>query len=481
VLDEDVIRNITQAPIMVVGDVMVDEYVVGNVDRISPESPVPVLVARDRLRRLGGAGNVVANLVSQGATVALVATIGADNAGDWFRRHCEELGVETFWLKELDSRPTTIKTRVVAKHQQIVRIDEEHLTRIPPEIENEILPAISSVMAQVKAVIVSDYGKGLLTPRILDAVMSSAKENDLPVLVDPKGLDYRRYRGATYLTPNTREASLASGIDIVDSASIAEAGGILLDQADAKGVVLTRGREGCTLITRDRIQNFPVEPVEIIDVTGAGDTVAATLTLALANGLSIQSAIRMSNIAASLVVSRFGAATVTLQEIMDRINSKTPDTKTVNFGKIGSLLRSHRMQGKKIVFTNGCFDLFHAGHLETLRQASAMGDVLVVGINSDKSVASIKGKGRPIISQSYRAELVTSLSFVDYAVLFDEDTPLELIKEVRPDVLVKGEDWKGKKVVGAEIVKARGGRVEFIRHLSGISTSEIIEKIRREV
>ncbi len=479
-MNEKVIRSIKRAPVMVVGDVMVDEYVVGHVDRISPESPVPVLVARDRLRRLGGAGNVVANLVSQGAAVALLAAIGADNAGHWFKNHCEELGVETFWLKELDSRPTTMKTRVVAKHQQIVRIDDEHPAGIPPEIEKEVLPAITSVMAQVKAVIVSDYGKGFLTPNILETIMSSARENGLPVLVDPKGLDYTRYRGATYITPNAREASQASGIELVDSESIAEAGRILLAQADAEGVVLTRGREGCTLITRDKVLDFPVKPVEIIDVTGAGDTVAATLTLAVASGLSIQNAIRMANIAASLVVSRFGAATVTLQEIVDRVNETSPDTKTLSFGEMATVLRSPRMQGKKIVFTNGCFDLFHTGHLETLRQASTMGDVLVVGINSDKSVASIKGKGRPIISQSNRAELVTSLSFVDYAVLFDQDTPLELIREVRPDVLVKGEDWKGKKVVGEEIVKARGGRVEFIRYSSDISTSKIIEKIRQK-
>ena len=221
-----------------------------------------------------------------------------------------------------------------------------------------------------------------------------------------------------------------------------------------------------------------MKPMEIVDVTGAGDTVISTLALAVANGLSIEDAISLANLAASLVVARFGAASVSLDEMINALREKPLSNKTVALEDIGAVLRNHRIQGQKIVFTNGCFDLFHAGHLEILRQASAMGEVMVVGINSDRSVARIKGPGRPIVAQSDRVELVSALSFVDYVVVFEEDTPLTLIKEARPDILVKGEDWKGKEVVGEAIVRARGGRVEFVRHIGGISTSQLIQKIR---
>ncbi len=477
-MNENLVRSIKPAPILVAGDVMVDEYVLGEVERISPESPVPVVVAHDRLRRLGGAGNVVKNLVAMGGKVALFAAVGKDNPGVWFKKNCEEMAVESFWLKDDPSRPTTIKTRVVARNQQIVRIDEERISDIPPEIERAVLEDIKSVMPQVKAAIISDYGKGFLTPPMLEALLSSARSNHIPTLVDPKGMDFRRYRGATYITPNVREASVASGVEIRNKETLVEAGRILLDQTEAEALIITRGRDGITLVNRRRTQDFPVKPMEIVDVTGAGDTVISTLALAVANGFSVEDAIDLANLAASLVVARFGAASVSLEEMINAIREKPLSSKSVALEEIGAVLRNHRIQGHKIVFTNGCFDLFHAGHLEILRRASAMGEVLVVGINSDRSVARIKGHGRPIIAQADRVELVSALSFVDYVVVFEEDTPLTLIKEALPDILVKGEDWKGKEVVGEAIVKSRGGRVEFVRHIGGVSTSQLIQKIR---
>jgi len=477
-LNEALIRKLKAAPIMVAGDVMVDEYILGDVERISPESPVPVLVARDRLRRLGGAGNVVQNLVSMGGSVALFATVGADSAGKWFKTHCEEMAVESFWIKEDSSRPTTIKTRVVARNQQIVRIDEEHVADISPDLEKAFAEDIKSVMPQVKAVIVSDYGKGFISDGLLKVLLTEARSNGTPVLVDPKGMDYKRYHGTTYITPNVREASLASGIDIRNEESLNKAGEVLLRETDAEGVIITRGREGITLVTPRKVQNFPVRAIEIVDVTGAGDTVISTLALAVANGLPIENAISLANLSASMVVARFGAASVTLEQMIDALNDEARSNKVVPMSEIGAVLKGHRIQGHKIVFTNGCFDLFHTGHLELLRKAAAMGNILVLGINSDASVARIKGQGRPIVPESYRVELVSALNFVDYVVVFQEDTPLSLIKEVRPDILVKGEDWRGKQVVGEDIVKARGGRVEFVKHVPGISTSELINKIR---
>jgi D-beta-D-heptose 7-phosphate kinase / D-beta-D-heptose 1-phosphate adenosyltransferase len=480
-VNESLIRKLRPAPILVAGDVMVDEYILGEVERISPESPVPVLVARDRFRRLGGAGNVVRNLVTMGGKVALVATVGRDPAGEWFKRHCEEMSVEAFWIKDDPNRPTTVKTRVVARNQQIVRIDEEHVADLSPEVEAAAIQDIATVMPQVKAVIVSDYGKGFLTPKLLKSLLAEASLHGIPVLVDPKGMDYTKYRGATYITPNLREASTAAAIEIRSRESLVEAGRILLDQAEAEGVVITRGKDGSTLITRKKDQDFPVRPVEIVDVTGAGDTVIASLALAIASGLSVEEAINLSNLAASLVVARFGAAAVTLEEMAHSLSGDHERNKVISREAIASVIKDHRLLGHKVVFTNGCFDLFHAGHLEILRRASALGNVLVVGMNSDKSVARIKGPGRPIVNQNHRAEVVCGLDFVDYVVVFDEDTPLNLIGEVRPDILVKGEDWKGKKVVGEEIVRARGGSVEFVRLLPGVSTTELIRKIKGEV
>jgi D-beta-D-heptose 7-phosphate kinase / D-beta-D-heptose 1-phosphate adenosyltransferase len=477
-LYERLIRRLRPVPILVIGDVMVDEYVIGDVERISPESPVPVLVARDRLRRLGGAGNVVKNLVTMGGRVALSAAVGKDNPGRWFRKYCEEMAVESFWLKDDIIRPTTIKTRVVARNQQIVRIDEELVLDLSPEMERAVIEDIQAVMPQMKAVIVSDYGKGFLTSGVLKALLQSAKKDRIPVLVDPKGMDFSKYAGCAYITPNAKEASLATGIEIRDRETMVRAGRLLLEQTGAQGIVITRGKDGSTLVTREDRQDFPVKPVEIVDVTGAGDTVISTLALAIANGLSIQHAISLANLAASIVVTRFGAASVTLDEMLDSLNEDSVGSKFVSIHELSAVLKNHRLQGHTICFTNGCFDLFHSGHLEILRQASTLGDVLVVGINSDQSVERIKGPGRPVTSQSDRAATVSALGFVDYAVIFDEDTPMRLIEEVRPDVLVKGADWQGKPVAGEDIVKARGGKVAFVKLVDGVSTTALINKIR---
>lgn len=477
-MDEGLIRSIRPVSILVAGDVMVDEYVMGEVERISPESPVPVVVVRDRLRRLGGAGNVAKNLVSMGGKVALFATVGNDSAGRWFRERCESLAVEGFWLKDDPVRPTTIKTRVVARNQQLVRIDEENVGYLGEDLERAVIKDVESVVSQVKAVILSDYGKGFLTSEVIRVLIDRARAHGIPVLVDPKGRDFERYRGAHYITPNVREASLAAGVEIVDEESLERAGRIVLEKADAEGIVITRGKKGSTLVTADRVAHFPVKPVEIIDVTGAGDTVVATLAMCVANGMTIDESIAMANFAASLVVARFGAASVTIDEMLESVDESTVQPRVVGIEHIGHLLRNQRIRGQTVVFTNGCFDLLHAGHLKILKEASEQGDILVVGINSDASVRRIKDPSRPVVPQEERVQLVSALSFVDYVVVFDEDTPLELIKEVRPDVLVKGEDWRGKTVVGSEIVEARGGRIMFVEHLKGISTTNLIDRIR---
>jgi D-beta-D-heptose 7-phosphate kinase / D-beta-D-heptose 1-phosphate adenosyltransferase len=477
-LNENQIRKLKSAPILVAGDVMVDEYIIGDVERISPESPVPVVVARDRLRRLGGAGNVVRNLVTLGGSVALFATVGKDNPGRWFRKNCEEMAVESFWLKDDASRPTTIKTRVVARNQQLLRIDEEHVSSISREVEASVLADIKPVLAQVKAVIISDYGKGFVTPDLLQNLIFMARAENVPIFVDPKGTDFSKYKGATFITPNEREASLASGIEINNEESLVRAARVLIDQSDAEGIVITRGKKGSTLVTANKFIHFPVRPIEIVDVTGAGDTVIATLALAMANNFTIESAVKLSNLAARLVVSRFGAATVTQEEIIDSLKNDPIGTKHLSFDEISGIMRNHRMQGKKICFTNGCFDLLHPGHMEVLKQAANAGDILVVGINSDSSISRIKGPSRPIIPESDRVSMVAALGFVDYVIVFDQETPLKLIEEVKPDILVKGADWRGKEVVGESVIKSRGGKVMFVDLIDGISTTLLIDRIK---
>ncbi|MFH0823905.1 MAG: D-glycero-beta-D-manno-heptose 1-phosphate adenylyltransferase [Pseudomonadota bacterium] len=479
-MNESLIRSIKPVSVLVAGDVMVDEYIIGEVERISPESPVPVVVVRDRLRRLGGAGNVAKNLVSMSAGVALFSAVGKDGAGRWFRRRCEEIGVESFWLKEDASRPTTIKTRVVARNQQIVRVDEEHVGPLSREMEKAVKEDLMSVVPQIKSLVISDYGKGFLGLDLTKAIINAGRDNGVPVFIDPKGLDYSRYKGTTYITPNVREASLASGVDIQNTQSLVRAGRVILEQTEAEGVVITRGREGITLVTRDDYRDFPVKPVEIIDVTGAGDTVIAALALCVGGGMEMENAIEIANLAASIVVSRFGAASVTLDEMVSGLNNRSLASKVVTRKDIARIVRQHRMRGEKIVFTNGCFDLFHTGHLKTLRESSDLGDVLIVGINSDKSVQKLKGAGRPVVPEAERVEIVSSITYADYVVVFDEDTPKKLIQDVRPDVLVKGEDWEGRKVVGEDVVKARGGRVVFVKHAAGVSTTDLINRIRGE-
>lgn len=478
-LSEKLIGEIRTVPILVAGDVMVDEYVVGDVERISPESPVPVLVSKDIIKRLGGAGNVVANLVSMDCGVALLSAIGKDEAGNWFKARCEKLGVETFWLKQTESRPTTIKTRVVARNQQIVRIDQESLAGLDSKTGELVIQDLQSLVSQVKVVVLSDYGKGFLSDEIIKRVISLARDREVPVLVDPKGLNFEKYLGCSYMTPNVREASAASGMEIKDDQSLERAGMALIEKTDAKGIIVTRGREGSALITKEGLTHFPVKPVEIIDVTGAGDTVIAALGLGLGNGLSIEDSISLANLAGSLVVSRFGAATVTLKEMAERLNQDKKNGKIFGIKDISTVLRTDRIQGKKIVFTNGCFDLFHAGHVHTLRQAASLGDILVVGVNSDESIKRIKGPDRPIIDETNRMEVLAAMEMVDYVAPFDEDTPLRLIREVAPDILVKGEDWRGKEVVGAEIVASKGGKVEFTSLKEGFSTTLLIDRIKR--
>lgn len=479
-LSEFDINQFRKKRVLVFGDFMVDEYLDGEVSRVSPEAPVPVVHLKNRLRRLGGAGNVVRNLRAMEAEVCAVGCIGNDENGRWISQKLQEEHVDIVGLMLSDLTITSIKTRITARHQQLLRYDQEKVCDVDDLFYDFIGEKVEKIFIDVCAVVISDYGKGGVTSRGSQLIIGIAKKQGIPVIVDPKGTDYSKYRGATICTPNMKELSLAVGHEVVGEESIRQAGIEICRENDIEYVLATRSENGMSLICGNtgEKKDYPAKAKEVIDVTGAGDTVVATIALCWAMGASHDDSCHIANIAASIVVSKFGAATAALEEIAQAMGSTlATDSKIVDKNKIVEVAEYLRAQGKRIVFTNGCFDIVHAGHISSFKQAKEFGDVLVLGLNSDASIRRIKGEKRPIVGQDNRAKLLAAINYIDYIVLFEEDTPEELIRLIRPDVLVKGQDWEGKEVAGGQFVKQHGGEVRFIELEKGLSTTSIIEKI----
>jgi D-beta-D-heptose 7-phosphate kinase / D-beta-D-heptose 1-phosphate adenosyltransferase len=465
---------------LVIGDLMLDEYLWGKTDRISPEAPVQVVeVAREDLR-LGGAGNVVNNLVALGCSVSVCSVVGADENAVLLRRAFESKGVDLEGLFEDHDRKTSKKTRVIAANQQIVRIDRETKSPIAPDSEREMIRYLSACSGSFDVIIVSDYLKGVLTPEVLSAVCRIGRSLGIPVVVDPKGSDYSKYRGATLLTPNRKEAEIASGVAIVDLDSLERAADGLLGSLGLDALLITRSEAGMSLFPADGASvHIPTVAREVFDVTGAGDTVISVLSVGLACGLSLSDAAWVANVAAGIAVGKLGTSTVSPREIVAEIGHglKDSDSKIKNLDVLAHIIAQERSRGKQVVFTNGCFDLLHVGHVKYLQKARGLGDLLVVGLNSDSSVKRLKGERRPLIEEAERAHILAALDCIDYVVLFEEDTPLRVITALAPDILVKGGDYSLDGVVGREVVEAGGGRVELVQFVDGRSTSKIIDKI----
>ncbi len=465
---------------LVVGDLMLDEYLWGKAERISPEAPVQVVdVTREDLR-LGGAGNVVNNLVALGCRVSVASVVGGDDNGSLLRHTFTGKGVDVAGLMAAPLRQTSRKTRVIAANQQIVRIDRESREPLTRECEEWLIAYLLEHASGFQVILVSDYLKGVLTPAVVRAIMAVGKEYGIPVVVDPKGSDYAKYRGATILTPNRKEAEVASGTKISGLNGLNQAATMLMEQADLAALLITRSEEGMSLFRRNgAIVHIPTVAREVFDVTGAGDTVLAILGLALAGGFSPEDAAALANIAAGIAVSKLGTSTVSPEEIIQECGRGHKDSavKVKNPDVLAVLIAGEKVRGHKVVFTNGCFDLLHAGHVKYLQKARAFGDLLVLGLNSDGSVRRLKGENRPLIHEEERAHLMAALDCIDYVVLFDEDTPQHLIELLRPDVLVKGGDYTREGVVGHEFVESYGGRVELVQFVDGKSTTGIIEKI----
>lgn len=467
--------------VLCIGDVMLDRYVYGHVERISPEAPIPVVRVERESMTLGGAGNVVRNVVALGGLVDFIGVIGSDQAGYDLSKQVSALPEIASYLLTDRTRPTTLKTRYVAGGQQLLRADLEIATPLSSEMEQQVMMRAKSALAGSDVVILSDYAKGVLSPRVVAEILRLAAEKGVKVLIDPKGQDFSCYRGAYMLTPNRKELTEATGMLIRTVAEAEQAARRLIETHNLQGILAKLGADGVCLVMRDQpAQHFHTIAREVFDVSGAGDTVVAALALALAGGLTLPECAEIANIAGSIVVGKVGTATVSRDELSHALLREHMQ----GDGKIAPSAHVARdaadlwhKQGLKVGFTNGCFDLLHPGHISLLRQARAACDRLIVGLNNDASVKRLKGDARPVQNEAARAAVLASLANVDLVVLFGEDTPIDLIRTVHPDVLVKGADYTVDTVVGADLVQGWGGKVVLANLIDGQSTTSTIARM----
>ena len=484
--------------VAVVGDVILDEYLDGQVNRISPEAPVPVHLVARQIHGAGGAANAARNVKLAGGEVMLLSIVGQDEAGRLLKSLLQNDRIDTSYLQVVSDRPTIRKTRVTAAAHQIVRIDWERVHPIGREVQERIVNGLNSI--EFDALLVSDYGKGALPAALIVDLLALAQKRGVPAVVDPKGRDFSRYLNATLITPNRKEACEALGLDPADEHSGEDLGRRLQETFGLANVLVTMGAQGMVLVPK-RTEGGPARPIslpamarEVFDVSGAGDTVVAVMTLCLAARAPLADAMRIANTAAALVVEKWGTQPVQLQELEAALKERpgsrhrpgSSHTKITTSDNLRRVLREPRLRQKSVVFTNGCFDIIHAGHVAYLEAAAAKGDLLVVGINSDASIRRLKGEPRPYNPLPERMRVLAALACVDYVVPFDTDTPLELITVLEPNVLIKGGDWNpdassgaADAIVGADLVRAAGGRVEVIPLLEGRSTTNLVERIRR--
>lgn len=472
------LNNIQSKNILVIGDVMLDTYYTGDVKRISPEAPVPVFRKKDERSVLGGAANVAANLVAAGQNVSMMAMIGNDEGGERLKSIFEDQGINTGLILPLE-RHTTEKTRfLAANNQQVLRLDVEDTEPLTDADCKKMVEVLVEKIEEFDLILLSDYLKGLLTYDFTQAVIHKAKEKKIPVIIDVKDPKSEKYDGATLLKPNLKEIADLTRMPVNTDKEIIVASEELRKKRNVKYVLTTCGGRGMVLVGDGEPYFIPAFGQEVFDVTGAGDTTIAYLGACMVNGMTIRESVDIANLAAGIQVSKVGTSSVYWPEIRERLVSQTDEGihKIIGGKAIESFRKDHKSQ--KIVFTNGCFDILHVGHIRYLQEAAKLGDLLIIGLNSDDSVKRLKGPERPINNESERAEMLAALSLVDYVAIFDEDTPLDLINIIEPDVLVKGGDYVPDDVVGKKEVEERGGKLVLIPFVEGKSTTNIIKKIK---
>jgi D-beta-D-heptose 7-phosphate kinase/D-beta-D-heptose 1-phosphate adenosyltransferase len=474
------VGQLARANVLVVGDLMLDRYVYGRVERISPEAPVPIFTVTREIAMPGGAGNVVRNLTALDAATAFVSVVGDDQEGSDLTALIGGQNQVEPWLLVENGRATTVKTRFIAAGQHLLRSDREQVRQLPDKLADRLVRIASDAMAATSVTILSDYRKGVLAPGIARSLISQARGLGRTLIVDPKGADWSHYAGADLLTPNRRELAEASGLPVEDEAQIVAAARSLIERLGFGAILVTRSEDGMSLVTNDgTVRHYPAEAAEVYDVSGAGDTVVAVVAAGLAAGLELPVACRLANIAAGLVVGKVGTATARPHDLIDAIKPASGALrKVVTRATAAEAAERWRQRGWRVGFTNGCFDLLHPGHVHLLEQCRAACDRLIVGINADASVRRLKGASRPVQSEAARAAVLASLASVDLVVIFEEDTPLDLLSMIRPDVLIKGSDYTRETVVGAREVESWGGKVMLAALLPGHSTTATVQRLR---
>ncbi len=488
------ISNFDQCRLLVIGDLMLDEYLWGEVDRISPEAPVQVVAIQKEDFTLGGAGNVVNNAVALGAKVSVVGVIGTGRNGQLLLERFNELDVDTEGIIKESGRTTTQKTRIIAANhanQQVLRIDREKIQDISGPTQKKITRVIEDKMPDIDVVLMSDYGKGLITKDLLSKVTASAKKHKKMIIVDPKGIDFSKYSGVSLLTPNKKEAALASGVEINDESSLEKAANKILENISLDNLLITCGKDGMVLFEKNKTPfRVKAEARQVFDVSGAGDTVLAVFGIAVASGASIQNSVAIANAAAGIVVGKVGTATVSKQELnwalkivtgkggTATVDNQRLPSKFKDLSELPALVKDLKKKGKQLVLTNGCFDLLHAGHIMLFSASKQLGDILIVAIDDDESVKVLKGSGRPVLNAKERVRILSALDAVDYVVVFSSQELIKLIEIIQPDVLTKGSNYSTTQVFGRERVEALGGKVVLIPVTEDISSTRIIDTIK---
>jgi D-beta-D-heptose 7-phosphate kinase/D-beta-D-heptose 1-phosphate adenosyltransferase len=482
----EIIENLPRGPVLLVGDLMVDRYIFGRSDRISPEAPIPVLVFQNEEHRLGGAGFVLAGLTALGAEVASIGVIGTDESAAQLRRRFSEMGASSEYLVECPGRPTVTKLRLLGSSedrtpQQMMRLDIEETGPVDDATAERIITNAAAAITDAKALCLEDYNKGVLTPAVCRRLIQLARSKNIPIFVDPARLsDYSKYTGATLLKLNRPEAERATGMKATNPQQYRLIADKLLTDLSLEAVVITLNDQGCYLATSDGTRELLASrPRQVADATGAGDMVLVTLCLSRIAGASWHESAALANVVGGLEVEKLGCVPITCPEIIHDLLAENQEQngKRRSLEELLSELARHRAAGRRIVFTNGCFDLIHLGHIKYFQFAKHQGDLLIVGVNTDQSIQRLKGPKRPIINEADRISVLEELESIDYLVPFDEDTPLNLIQSIRPDVLVKGADYKKEQVVGWDLVESYGGCVALAPLIDGRSTSNVIERI----
>lgn len=466
--------DFSNSSVLVIGDVMIDKYFTGSVKRISPEAPVPVIQVKEKRYVPGGAANVVNNLSQLKSESILLGAVGADENRDHLLEIFRSLSIKHDLVES--ANPTITKMRIIGNHQQIARLDFEEDSPLDETAVNLLKKNFDKIITDYNLVIISDYGKGLCTPDLCRYIINKCNDLGKKVIVDPKKKEWDKYKGAFLITPNVKELGEICGEDIANTNDdIARQGANILQQYQLTNILVTRSEKGMTLINNDGVVHIPTAAREVYDVSGAGDTVVAALAAAISSGYSLEESVRLANKAAGIAVSKFGTAPVSIEELHQSLTGFS-DRKILDLNQLTIELKKKRDSGKKIVFTNGCFDILHRGHVAYLKEARSLGDLLIIGLNTDESVRRLKGPERPINNENDRAELLAALECVDYVILFNEETPRDLIAQIRPDFLVKGGDYTPESVVGREFAN----ETVIINFVNGYSTTATINKIQKK-